>query len=513
MKIMNKVHRTTVDAGPERKLLIHMIVSTKFLEGLASFYDPDLIKTKYARTVAEWCMRYFNEFHEAPNVHIKDIFDNHLDRMEEAERSLISDLLSSLSGEYEKTEGSSVKYMLKLAGDYFKNNHLTSLSKQISACLSDGDVQEAENLLVSYKLVGGPELKGRDLNKLDGGVLIDAFEREETPLFTFPGKLGWMLNSEFNRNRFFAILGSEKRGKSWWLNEIAIRAAKARCNVALFQIGDMSEDQVLMRLSIRLAGRSNMLRYCVQHESPIRDCLFNQLGRCRKGKKGKGLCDKIERTELKKMFLSGTHNSHVPCFECAKSDYFKGSLWYELMPEVKPLTGRDAFKSWQLFQKRTKGRSFILSVHPSESLSVAGIKGELNRWEASEGFVPDVVIIDYADNLAPENSKDEYRIQQVRTWQSLRGLSQERDCLVVTATQANAASYDQETLEMKNFSESKLKYAQVNAMIGLNQNPDEKKAGIMRINMIVQREGEFFSKETVKVAQDLRIGKPLLFSF
>ena len=50
-------------------------------------------------------------------------------------------------------------------------------------------------------------------------------------------------------------------------------------------------------------------------------------------------------------------------------------------------------------------------------------------------------------------------------------------------------------------------------MIGLNQNQDEKVSGLMRINLIVQREGEFYSKETVKVAQDLRIGRPLLFSF
>ena len=511
---MYKIHKTVIDASPERKLLINMIISTKLLEGIASFYDPDLIGSKYARTVAEWCMRHFNEFHEAPGVHIKDIFENHADRMEEAERTLTSDLLSNLSSEYERAEGASVKVQLSMAGNYFKKQYLSSLSKQISASLSDGDVEEAEKTIVSYKCVGGPESTGRDLNKLNTGDLLTAFEREETPLFTFPGQLGWMLNSEFNRNRFFAILGSEKRGKTWWLNEIAIRAAYARCNVAMFQVGDMSEDQVLLRLSIRLAGRSNKPRYCSQHETPVLDCVFNQLGKCQKGKKGKSLCDKIDRTKLKGMFLSGAHDSHVPCSECKKSEHFKGSLWYKMMPEVKPLTGKDAGKAWQTFQSRTRGKSFILSVHPSSTLSVAGIEGELNKWEASDGFVPDVIVIDYADNLAPENLKeDNYRLQQVQTWKSLRGLSQKHDCLVVTATQANAASYDQETLEMKNFSESKTKYAEITAMIGLNQTADEKTAGIMRINMLAAREGEFFSGRAVKVAQDLWRGRPLLFSF
>lgn len=510
---MNKIHRTTIDASPERKLLINMIVSTKFLEGLTSFYKPDLIEPKYAHTVAEWCMNHFEEFHEAPAAHIKDIFDFHSDRMEETERGLISDLLSSLSSEYEKTEGSSVKYLLSQAGEYFKKRYLLSLSKQIGACLSDGETQEAENLFVSYKLVGGTELHGRDLNKLDGGDLIDMFEQVQTPLFTLPGKLGWKLDSEFSRDSFFAILGPEKRGKTWWLNEIAIRAVKARCNVALFQIGDMSEAQIMVRMSIRLAGRSNKARYCVEHETPVPDCLLNQLGRCPKEKKGRSLGSEIDRLKLKEMFLSGKHSDHVPCHKCDKSDGFKGSLWYAMKPEAKPLTGRDAFRAWQTFKSRTKGRSFYLSVHPSDSLSVTELKGVLNRWEASDGFIPDVVVIDYADNLAPEDRKADFRHQQHRTWQLLRGLSQEKHCLVVTATQANAASYDQQTLAMKHFSEDKRKYAEVTAMIGLNQNQDEKVSGLMRINLIVQREGEFYSKETVKVAQDLRIGRPLLFSF
>jgi len=95
----------------------------------------------------------------------------------------------------------------------------------------------------------------------------------------------------------------------------------------------------------------------------------------------------------------------------------------------------------------------------------------------------------------------------------LRGLSQERHCLMVTATQASARAYGKDLIDMSDYSEDKRKYAHVTAMIGLNQTPDEKKVGIMRINMIVQREGEFFSERTVKIAQDLRIGRPLLFSF
>lgn len=507
-----KIHRTTVDGSVERKLLTGMIVSTEFMEGVISFYDPDLIETKFVKIVAEWSVRYFNKYNKAPGIHIKDIFESHISRMEKTEQELISDLLVGLSNEYERADKINVHYLLDQAEVYFKTRSLSSLSREINGYLAEGEVQEAEALLGNYKRIGRPLSLGETPFK-SPEALAKAFEHEETSLFVLEGKLGRMLNSELNRDKFLAVLGPEKRGKTWWLNEFAIRAAKARCNVALFQIGDMSEDQVIVRLSIRLSGKSNVHRYCEGHESPVPDCLLHQTGRCQKGKNDEMLESKIDRNKLKNLYLAGDHPNYKPCCDCASDKFFKGSWWYRKIAETKPLTWREAWKAGGRFLGRLKGRDFKMSVHPSDQLSVTGLKGILDNWETFDNFIPDVIIIDYADNLAPEDRKEEYRHQQNRTWKLLRGLSQERHCLVITATQANAASYDQETLAMKNFSENKLKYAHVTAMIGLNQTPEEKKSGLMRINMIVQREREFFSEDTVKVAQDLKIGKPLLFSF
>ena len=509
---MIKIHRTTVDGSVERKLLTGMIVSTEFMEGVVSFYDPELIETPFVRTVAEWCARYFERYSKAPNIHIKDIFESHADRMTSPQKDLIADLLASLSDEYERADKTNVHYLLDQAEAYFKTRSLSQLSKEISGHLLEGEVQEAESLLGSYKRIGRPLSLGEN-PFISAEAMSKAFEHEETPLFTLPGSLGRMINRELKRDQFLAVMGPEKRGKTWWLNEIALRAAKARCNVALFQIGDMSEDQVTLRLSVRLAGKSNIPHYCQEHESPIPDCLLNQMGRCQKGNRRKALAEKIERNELKGLYLSGTHTEHKPCTECISDRDFKGSIWYKEVPEVKPLTWREAWKTGNRILGRIKGRDFRLSVHPSDQLSVGGIKGILDNWETFDNFIPDVVVIDYADNLAPEDRREEYRHQQNRTWKLLRGLSQERHCLVVTATQASARAYGKDLIDMSDYSEDKRKYAHVTAMIGLNQTPDEKKVGLMRINMIVQREGEFFSEHTVKVAQDLRIGRPLLFSF
>ena len=460
---MIKVKRRSIDGSAERKLLTGMIVSNAFIKQAMAFYDPDLIEQNYARTIAEWCANYYQRYEKAPGRHIKDIFDSHADKMEPTERELVSDLLANLSEEYERTDQMNAPYLLDQAEAYFKTRSLGQLLSESKGLLLDGDVAGVEATLSDYKRIGRPSTLGSNPFK-DADGIMRAFEQAEKPLFSFPGALGFMLNEEFTRDKFLSFMGPEKRGKTWWLNEVAVRAANARCNVAMFQIGDMSWEQIMVRLAIRLSGKSNREKYCGAHECPF-------------------------------------PNANKTGYD------------YRTVPAVRPLTWRDAWKVGQKFLGRLKGRDFRLSVHPSDQLSVTGLKAILDNWETFDNFIPDVIVIDYADNLAPENRREDYRHQQNHTWKLLRGLSQERHCFVATATQASAGSYGQQTLTMKHFSEDKRKYAHVTAMVGLNQTQDEKRARLMRLNMLVQREGEFYADNTVTVAMDLWRGRPLLFSF
>jgi hypothetical protein len=510
---MIKIKRKEIDGSVERRFLIGAIVSDQFLREAAAFYDPDLIETKYARTVAEWCFRYHQKYSKAPGRHIKDIYEVHADKMDQTDSELTADLLASISEEYENAEKLNVTYLLDQSEKHFKTLSLSLLARTVSGLASEGEVDDAEAELANYKRVGRPSSLGANPFR-SAEAIQKAFERVERPLFTMPGALGRMMNTVLNRDQFVAFMGPEKRGKTWWLNEIAVRAAKARCNVALFQIGDMSEEQVIVRLGVRLAGRSNQERYCGEQDVPVPDCRKNQDGSCRKcPHRNKPILGQWKLGEVQNAYLSREFKHHVPCTECTADRFFKGSLWYKKITIDKPLGWRDAWRSGNRLLGRIRGRDFILSVHPSDQLSVSGLKGILDNWETFDGFVPDVVVIDYADNLAPEDRREEYRHQQNRTWKLLRGISQERHCLVATATQASAASYDQTTLSMKHFSEDKRKYAHVTGMFGLNQTTEEKRMGLMRINTIVMREGEFYVEDEVHVGQALRVGRPFLFSF
>lgn len=469
-RIKLRIRRQKVDNQPEKQILTGMIISDRVLREIQSIYKPELIEIPFVKIVAKWCLDYFKQYEKAPQQHIQDIYNSWARKNEDEDRvELIGEFLSSISQEYERADKFNDQYILDQAERRFKSKSLRSLAEDIKAELSADNIMEAEALLNHYKRVERPS--SNSINPFtNADAIFDAFESDQEPLFTFPGTFGRLVNDQFVRDGFVGVMGPEKRGKSWWLQEFAIRAAKARCNVAFFAVGDMSKSQMIIRKHIRLAGKSNKKIYCGKVRVPFLHREQNEEGK--------------EENVVK----------------------------HKAIRITKPLTWREGLRYGKQFMKRLKGRDYKLSVYPNKSINVQGIKAQLDIWEHFESFVPDVIVIDYADILAPEDPKKEYRHQQNETWQALRALSQEKHCLVITATQADAASYDVNTLKLKNFSEDKRKYGHVTGMLSLNQTEEEKREGVMRIGWLLLREGDFNSSSTVRVLQCLKIGKPYIDS-
>lgn len=163
---------------------------------------------------------------------------------------------------------------------------------------------------------------------------------------------------------------------------------------------------------------------------------------------------------------------------------------------------------------KKRGKNLRLSTYANSTLSVFDLHNLLADWKRQDGWVPDVIIIDYADLLVP-GVKLDYRHQQNHIWKELRRISQETNALVITATQADADSYKRDTISLSNFSEDKRKFAHATAFYGLNQDKDgrEKALGVLRINELLIREGGIQSGKQVCILQCLDIGRPYLGSF
>jgi hypothetical protein len=504
------ISRKKIDLSVERSILTGMIVSDRFLQEIIPIYKPELLEITHGTILAKWAINHFNKYEKAPKELVQDIFTVWSKTTTSSEQiKYVESFLATLSDEYEHAEKFNVDYMMDKAITYFKTRSLKVLAEDITYNLENNDLESAELNLAEYQKVEKVYAPGIDVYD-DIDAWQDAFKHSET-LFKLPGKLGAMMNGQFTRDSFVALMGVAKSGKSWCLTFLAQSAVKAGCNVAMFQAGDLSQGQTMLRNGIYLTQRSNKQKYCEDLLIPILDCELNQKDECSL-KERKSKCGCCEDGLV--LSLDDAPTDYEPCDICYAKKGFKGAVWHYRRRSVRPLTWQEAYKAAQDYKAKYKTKHYKLSTHPSRSISVSGILSQLDTWERLEGWIPDVIVVDYADILAPERKGNkEVRDDINENWIALRGLAQKRHCCVITATQANGAAINQKVLGREHYSGDRRKYDHVTAMYSLNQTGEEKRKGVMRWGCMMSRDESYDPDHLVNVLGCLQIGRPYLDSY
>jgi hypothetical protein len=150
-----------------------------------------------------------------------------------------------------------------------------------------------------------------------------------------------------------------------------------------------------------------------------------------------------------------------------------------------------------------------LSVHASGDLNNFGLNGLLTQWEI-QGWVPDVVIIDYADLLGRIPGIESRHESLEESWRQLRAISQRWHLCLVTATQSNRDGYNKELLDMDNFNGTRTQNDNVTAIYSINQTEKEAALGIQRIQAIANRDNP--DKRVVACLGSRSVACPMMFS-
>ena len=143
-----------------------------------------------------------------------------------------------------------------------------------------------------------------------------------------------------------------------------------------------------------------------------------------------------------------------------------------------------------------------ITEQPSDTWSVNDIKGLINNLDKLHSWKPDIIVIDYLELMRNRNkSLEETYGDQKAIATQLRGLAQETDTLVITATQSNragmTAARTNANLDIDKMAESYGKAMTADYIVSMNQEPHEKEAGQLRLFIAKNRLGE--CKETVIV--------------
>lgn len=440
-----------------RRVLIGMVIDRTVCARIASQWTPEgLFASRWENMVGTWCVRHFARYGFPIGRAIESVFQEWADkRTDEDAIRLAERFLVVLSDEHEREDRLASDLVLDLAGRHFNKVRMKRLANEVEADLDLGRVDDAAERLRSFRRVelglGSVCSPAREFE-----LWVDAFDPEQScPLVEFPNPFGEFVGDVFSRDSFVSITGAFGRGKSWWLQDIAFRAVRQKRRVLMVDCGDMTRRQVLKRLGQRASRRP---KRSMEVKWPVR-------------------FDTIEEG---------------PIIEKRR---------------LEAVDARAAFRAWSRLDRI--GR-FRLMVHSSGSLSAEQLASHVAN-EEREGWVPDVIVIDYADLLAlPQGMEKREGIDE--TWRRLRRLSQDYHCCVVTGTQGDTASYRASLIRAGNFSDSRTKNDHVTAAFGLNVGDDDRDKGVTRVNWLKCRDDEFSENWQIAVAGCLAVGCPLVLS-
>jgi len=312
----------------ERQIIIGLIVSIEFLQQVRPIWKAKILKSVTAQRLGQWCIEYFDKYHKAPEKAIETIYHEKL-REGHLQKDLAEDLeemIAGLSDEYE--ESFNLQYILDKTSGYFKERDLEIHQQQIKDLIDRGEVGEAE--LVASAYTGISVEISNDLDLSDPNIPLkveNAFKELARPLIKYPGALGSFWNHQLVPGAFIGLMAREKLGKTFWLLDMGIRAARQGTNVAFFQAGDMTENQQIKRIASYLTKKPLLESYCGDVFLPMIDCERNQLDVCEKSERecdfgvfandnldAKSLRKEINMEKLQEAFTD--EPDYNPCRNC-----------------------------------------------------------------------------------------------------------------------------------------------------------------------------------------------------
>lgn len=490
--------RPHMDFDIEKKLLTGMIVSDRVLSHLFPIVRPDLLALEYAKKVASWIHDYFIMYKKAPQAHIQDIFNERKLELSGSDQELVGEFLQDLSKEY--LDGGAPfndEYVIDAAVRHLKRRHLINIGNEVVQLASMGKIDEAEGSLAKFgRFTSGSRLSKWVKPLEDLQFVNDVFDTDTSDdLFKPTGKFGELVGP-IKRGWLIGLMGPMKRGKTWGLQDIALEAVMNKLRTVLISL-EMSDRQLALR---HYHGLGSFTKMDGEYTFPCFDCIHNATNEC----------IKPERTNTNpRPLIYHPHDPYQPCTACRDKDYnsYSPTTWFENITRIG-ITRKQVIGLIRKFTRMYGRKLFRQISYPAFSACLRDIRTDIDTLEFSENFVPDVIVIDYADILAPEDpSMKKLRDQIDVTWKTLKQMASERKCGLFTGTQGSRATFEIETIHEKHTPEDIRKLAHVDAMWTLNQTEQEKIACITRIGLLNHRHKEFNKRMQAIVLQQFEAGQ------
>lgn len=130
----------------------------------------------------------------------------------------------------------------------------------------------------------------------------------------------------------------------------------------------------------------------------------------------------------------------------------------------------------------------MIKEYPTGTATVQTLRSHIEKLSL-KGFIPQVLIIDYADIMRSSRQYDSMRHELKKVYEDLRNLAMEKAMPIWTASQSNRDSANSDIVGLENMSESYGKAQVADVVISISRKPAEKSEGFGRLYIAKNRAG------------------------
>ncbi|MGH7968549.1 MAG: DnaB-like helicase C-terminal domain-containing protein [Limisphaerales bacterium] len=373
----------------QENLLVMLVWNDTAAQLIRNAVEPNLFTTPVYRDIINRVYDYLDQYKKPPKDNFPDLIE---DELESKSGDLYRDILKAVG----KTKDSlNETYILNQLSNFVRTQQL-----KLGIIKAGELIQQGQTLMAEVALEKA--MKSRLELFQPGATLADGIKtlerggpfREAIPL-GIPELDRHRLGPA--RKELHAMIGAKKTGKTWWLLHLAKQAIKARLNVAYVSL-EVSEELLTLRMlqslfSLTLSQGRRVLNVT-----------------------------RFEKDALGRIV------------EFNKDQLSQGALMDREI--VKKLKSRLDFGP---LSKRLRIKEF-----PTGSLSIHGLEAYLDALERMDGFIPDVLAVDYPGimKLDPKN----LRLELMGTTRDLRGIGVDRNMAVAVVGQTNREGAKRNTI-------------------------------------------------------------------
>lgn len=422
--------------------------------------DPELFSTRDTRKIAKLARDHLAKYGKAPGPHLPDLLEDDLKR--EASGKILRDTLVMMERLRGKLQS---QFVMDELDGFIRLRQLAIKNDRVAELIMKGDAAgaEAEFFKLEQARLDKPGIwlhepsqslsfmDKQDIEFMSSGV--DALDE----LGIMPG-----------RGLMTLLMAPTGFGKSWWLVAVGKRALLHHKKVLHVTL-EMPEGQVAQRY--------------------IQSLFAMTIGEQTDFVKGQWI-ERDRDGDFRRFVDPTRQEGYSPKEE---------SLAFErIRPELRPLIAH----RMRFLRRRAP---LLIKKFPTGSLTVEQLYSFLQLLKSAQGFVPDVVLLDYPDLMKLD--KRQVREDTSQTYIGLRGLADEEigNFALCVVTQGNRQSAGK-TRNRANFvAEDWSKIATSDIVLSGSQTESESEQGLARL--FVDKARGAADKQTILLTQSLATGQ------